>query len=140
MKIPTTERTLTELDHVRLKSLLQRHRHGGASPAVADDIDDLLDEARIVPSTQVAPDVVTMYSQVVVADPATQRRSTVTVCYPPDARPEQGIVSALSPVGRSLLGRRIGELACWFTPAGEQRTARIVAIPFQPEAHGDYTT
>ena len=72
MTTPTTERTLTELDHVRLKSLLQRHRHGGAAPAAVDGIDDMLDEASIVPSTQVAPDVVTMYSQVLVVDPASE--------------------------------------------------------------------
>jgi len=140
MNIPTTERTLTELDHVRLKSLVQRHRHGGAAPAVVDDVDNMLDEAHIVPSTQVSPDVVTMYSKVLVADPVTDQRSTLTVCYPQDARPEEGFVSALSPVGRGLLGLRIGELACWSTPAGEQRTGQIVAILFQPEAHGDFMT
>jgi regulator of nucleoside diphosphate kinase len=139
MNIPTTERTLTELDHVRLKGLVQRHRHG-AAPSVLDDIGDMLDEASIVPSTQVAADVVTMYSKVLVEDPVSGQRSTLTVCYPPDARPEQGFVSALSPVGLGLLGRRNGDLASWSTPSGERRTAKIVAILFQPEAQGDYTT
>jgi len=140
MNIPATERTLTELDPVRLKGLVLRHRHNGTAPALVEDVDSLLDEAHVVPSTQVAPDVVTMYSKVVVADPETGQRSTLTLCYPPDAKPEQGLVSALSPVGRCLLGRRTGELTQWSTPAGELKTARIVAILFQPEANGDFTT
>lgn len=139
MKDSTFDRTLTELDHVRLKSLLQRQRQGGASPEAIEAIDAMLDEASIVPSRQVSPDVVTMYSQVVVLDPATGQRSTLAVCYPADAEPEKGFVSALSPVGWSLLGLRVGEVARWATPAGEEKSAEIVAVLFQPEASGDFT-
>lgn len=139
MKESTTYRTLTELDRVRLKSLLQRHRHGGIAPAQMEAIEDMLDEASVVPSTQVPSDVVTMYSQVVVLDAHTGQRSTLTLCYPHDAEPEQGFVSALSPVGWNLIGLRVGEVARWSTPAGEQKEAEIVAILFQPEASGDYT-
>lgn len=139
MKDSTTDRTLTELDSVRLKSLIQRHRRGGVAPAQMDAIEDMLDEASIVPSTQVSPDVVTMYSRVLLLDAHTGQRSTLTLCYPPDAEPERGFVSALSPVGWSLLGLRVGEVARWSTPAGAQKQAEIVAILFQPEASGDYT-
>lgn len=139
MKITTTERTVTELDHVRLKSLIHRHRHGGAMPAMMEEIEEVLDEASVVPSTQVAPNVVTMNSQVEVRDAASGQRSTLTLCYPPDAAPAEGRVSALSPVGFSLLGLKVGEIARWTTPTGENRAAEIVSILFQPEASGDYT-
>ena len=139
MKNSTTDRTFTELDHVRLKSLIQRHRQGGTAPARVDAIADMLDEASVVPSKQISPDVVTMYSRVVLLDAATGQRSTLTVCYPPDAEPESGFVSALSPVGWSLLGLRVGEIARWSTPAGDQKEAEILAVLFQPEASGDYT-
>jgi regulator of nucleoside diphosphate kinase len=132
MKNSTTDRTLTELDHVRLKSLVQRQRHGGASPAHMDAIEDMLDEAEVLPSTDVSPDVVTMNSQVVVLDATTKQRSTMAVCYPSDAEPEKGVVSVLSPLGCSLLGLQVGEVARWSTPAGEPREAEIVAILGQP--------
>jgi regulator of nucleoside diphosphate kinase len=64
----------------------------------------------------------------------------VTWCYPDDAEPSQGFISVLSPLGASLLGLQAGDVAQWRTPFGEQRTARIVEVLFQPEASGDYTT
>ena len=139
MKTATNDRTLTELDHVRLKNLVQRQRHGGGGPAAVDAIDELLDDATLVPSTQVAPDVVTMYARVRLRDTSTGERSMLTVCYPPDAHAERGFVSVLSPVGGSLIGLRLGDVARWTTPAGEPRAAAIEAILYQPEASGDYT-
>lgn len=139
MTFPHTDRTLTELDHVRLKNLVQRHRQGGEAPDTLDAIEDMLDEAVLVPSTEVSPDVVTMYSTVMLRDTANGQRSTLTVCYPSDAEPDKGFVSALSPLGWSLLGLHVGETPRWVTPAGEARAAEIVAILFQPEASGDHT-
>lgn len=133
MTIPALERTLTELDHVRLTRLLQRQ---AAHPA---PIGELLDLAHVVPSRAVEPDVVTMYSQVQLHDPHSDARSTLTLCYPDDAEPAAGFVSVLSPVGRALLGLRVGEVARWCTPDGGTQSAEIVALLFQPEASGDYT-
>ncbi len=48
-------------------------------------------------------------------------------------------MSVLSPLGLSLLGLRTGSTARWNTPRGP-RTATLLAIAFQPEASGDYTT
>ena len=82
MKPMHTDRTLTELDHVRLKNLVQRQRQGVEATDALDAIEDMLDEALLVPSTRVAPDVVTMYSQVVVAD-ATRRNWLQRLAYRP---------------------------------------------------------
>jgi regulator of nucleoside diphosphate kinase len=136
MALPTWgDRTLTELDHVRLAALLRR---GAASPAVQA----LVDEADLVPSREVGPDVVTMYSQVLVADAggAADARRKLAVCYPADADPEAGFVSVLSPLGAALIGRRVGDRVRWTTRAGAAHEAEIVAVLFQPEASGDYTT
>lgn len=129
------ERTLTELDHVRLTGLLRR-----APAATGSPLDDWLDGADLVPSREVAPDVVTMYSQVLLADALTGARRTLTLVYPADAEPEAGFVSVLSPVGAALLGRRVGTSATWVTPDGRRHAAEIVAVLFQPEASGDYTS
>jgi len=132
------ERTLTELDHVRLSNLLRRDRRGDRASMPPIEIEDLLDGCAVVTSRQVRPDVVTMYSQVLLQDIDTGLRSKLTLCYPADAEPAAGFVSVLSPVGSSLLGLPIGAVARWRTPAGDERGAQIIGIPFQPEASGDY--
>ncbi len=126
------ERLLTELDFARLNNL-----HGGQLPPALEDSLDPLD---LVPSREVPPDVVTMYSQVIVEDLATGKRQKLTLCYPADAEPHLGFISVLSPVGASLLGQRVGGVARWRTPNGDECAAEIAALLFQPEASGDYTT
>ena len=98
---PSQPRTVTELDHVRISNLLRRQpAPGGAASATQV----LLDNADLVPSQDIAPDVVTMYTRVRVADPQTGVQRELTVCYPPDADVGTGFVSVLSPVGAALLG------------------------------------
>ena len=139
MEALTLERTLTELDHVRLLNLVRRDSGDDRFPTPGSAIEQLLDECAIVASRRVPPDVVTMYSQVVLRDLETGRRSNLTLCYPAGAEPAAGFVSVLSPVGASLLGRAVGSVARWSTPAGDERRAEILAILFQPEASGDYS-
>lgn len=139
METLVLERTLNELDHVRLLNLVRRDRRadGRSSPRLA--IEDVLDACIVVPSTRTPPDVVTMYSQVLLQDLASGERSKLTLCYPADAEPADGFVSVLSPVGASLIGLKVGDVARWSTPAGAARAAQIRAILFQPEASGDYS-
>ena len=130
------DRTLTEIDHTRLSRLI---RSGVPSRGDTKSIESILDSALLVPSQDISPDIVTMYSQVVLAFPGGLQKK-LTVCYPEDAQPSDGFVSVLSPAGSSLLGLRVGDLARWRTPTGDEGTAEVVAILFQPEASGDYTT
>ena len=138
MEAVILERTLTELDHVRLLNLLRRDGRGDGSPQQVHAIEDVLDASSLVPSREVEPDVVTMHSQVLLQDTRTGQRNTLTLCYPADAEPAVGLVSVLSPVGSALLGLRVGSVARWSTPAGDERAAEILAILFQPESSGDY--
>lgn len=131
------DRTLTDLDHARLAGLLRR---GHVPDAQASPLAELLDTAEVVAPRAVDPDVVTLYSQVLLRDVADGTSRKFTVCYPADAEPEAGFVSVLSPVGAALLGRRVGQTVHWRTPSGDARHAEIVAVLFQPEASGDYTT
>ena len=138
MNVLARERVLTELDHVRLATLSSRglrDRLPGSSC-----IATVLDDARVVPSRRVAPDIVTMYSQVLLRflDDGIKRK--LTLCYPDDAEPQFGFVSVLSPIGLSLLGQQVGATVRWESPDGSGRTAEVDAILFQPEASGDYTT
>ncbi|MDP2164329.1 MAG: GreA/GreB family elongation factor [Burkholderiaceae bacterium] len=126
------ERLLTEIDFARLNNL-----HSGQLPP---ELVDTLDSLDLVPSREIPPDIVTMYSQVMVEDLASRKRQKLTLCYPIDAEPHQGFISVLSPVGASLLGQRVGAIARWRTPNGDECAAEIATLLFQPEASGDYTT
>jgi regulator of nucleoside diphosphate kinase len=133
------ERLLTQRDHARLSALVQRDPATG-QPRIAHAaaIEAVLDAADLLPSREIPPDVVTMNSQVLVADPATRQRRKFTLRYPDDAAPADGSVSVLSPVGAGLLGLRPGATARWQLPDGAEAAADVLEVLFQPEASGDY--
>jgi regulator of nucleoside diphosphate kinase len=131
------ERTLTELDHVRLQRLILDPALGSASEP--SPISAALDAAQLVPSQKVQPGVVTMCSQVLLADLFSRETFALTLCYPSEANASAGFISVLSPVGSSLIGRRIGDIARWRTPHGQAAAALVAAVLFQPEASGLYT-
>lgn len=137
METTLVERTLTELDHVRLLNLLRRDARGDGSAPPWRAIGDVLDASALVPSREVAPDVVTMDSQLLLQDLQTAQRSTLTLCYPAQADPAAGRVSVLSPVGSALLGLRVGDMARWRGPSGDEKAAEILAVLFQPESSGN---
>ena len=135
--LPSTERTLTQLDYVRLTRLCTL---GGAKSPAHETMLELLQSSDLVASPAIPPTVVTMYSQVLVEDAADGSRLKLTLCYPDDAEPSAGFISVLSPAGLSLLGLQCGQTATWEVPPAGRRNARVVQILFQPEATGDYTT
>ena len=124
------ERTLTDLDHVRLTKLLSQQ---SSSPLAG-----WLEGADVTSARDVPADRVTMYSRVEVVDAHTRCRQVFTICYPADAVPTAGFISVLSPVGASLLGLQVGDVARWLAPDGEACAAQIAAVHYQPEAAGDY--
>lgn len=132
-------RTMTELDHVRLSNMIRRHPVNIPSQN-AETLGSALDNADLVAPEQVSPGTVTMSSQVVIADARTGAQTTLTLCYPHDAAPAGGRISVMSPIGTSLIGLQVGDLASWCGPDGHASSARVVSIPFQPEANGDYLT
>jgi regulator of nucleoside diphosphate kinase len=128
-------RTVTELDHVRLRKLLER-----TPDERGEALHEALDQAALVRAQEVAQDVVTMYTRVRVQDVARRSEQVFTLCYPQDAAPAEGFVSVLSPVGSALLGARLGERVAFARPDGGQAELEVIEILFQPEASGDYTT
>jgi regulator of nucleoside diphosphate kinase len=128
------ERTLTQIDYVRLTRLASLSNHDAS-----DAVQALLENSDLVESSAVPATVITMYSQVLLQSDARTAPDKVTLCYPDDAEPAQGFISVLSPLGAGLLGLQAGDVARWSTPHGEERTARVMEVLFQPEASGDYT-
>ncbi|MET4579939.1 nucleoside diphosphate kinase regulator [Ottowia thiooxydans] len=137
--IQVLRRVITELDHVRIYNLLKR-QFGNTSAPQAEELSEAIDNADLVRPQEIGPDVVTMYSKLRVLDTATGEERIITLCYPPDADAATGMISVLSPVGTSLLGLSVGDVARWHVADGKESAIEIRAIEFQPEAAGDYTS
>jgi regulator of nucleoside diphosphate kinase len=128
----TRELILTQLDAVRLSRVLD---------AQADrELAERIEAADVVPGDRIAADVVTMSSRVTLAPLPSGDERTVTLAYPGDVGAGAERVSVLSPLGRALLGARRGDEIDASLPDGTRRRYLIVAIPYQPEAAGDYLT
>lgn len=137
MTIPRSERTtpniiVTALDLERLQRVIT-----GYASDDADQLDAELERAEVVGAEDVPEDLVTMNSDVVYEDVATGSRRRIRIVYPEKADVERGWVSVLAPLGHALLGLRVGQEIQWRVPRGMRRL-RIVAVPYQPEASGDY--
>jgi len=136
---PLTQRTITELDQVRLEKLLDAH---GTPEPLGDNpaLDELIDLARIVPSQAVPPQVATLNSrlQVQQLSPLGSEQE-ITLCWPQDADAARGAISVHSPVGTALLGLSEGDTAAWRQADGLLAQARLTRVLYQPEANGEYT-
>ena len=125
--------TVTDTDLFRIQRCLGGAR-GEAGPWLLRE----LSRARVVLSSRVPPDVVTMNSRVLLEDVHTRRHREVTLVYPKDADPRQGKLSVLSAAGAALLGLTVGEGMVWPLPSGRVARMRLVEILYQPEAAGDF--
>lgn len=135
----THEIHLTELDVLRLESaLMEILRTSSTEPQGASELEALLDSAAIVPSDSIEPSVVTMNSTVVLEARPSGEQTTLTLVYPKDANTEHSRVSVLSPMGRALLGARVGDLVRVVVPACGERQFVVAALTFQPEASGRF--
>lgn len=112
---------LTEADFANL-SLLQ--------PNAA--LRRLLESARVVPSDAMAPDIVTMNTEVVLRDESSGERRVMRVVFPSDANPSAGLISVLDPVGIQLLGASPRQVIESDLADGRHRL-RIEQVLYQPE-------
>ncbi len=126
---------ITEFDSLRLRTLIASAM-SPESPANAhlDKLQRLLESADTVAPQDVPGDVVTMNSQVRLKDDDKNNEITLSLVFPLDALDDKDIekmkVSVLSPIGLSILGRRVGD-----TLEGRVRVDQLL---YQPEAAGDY--
>lgn len=128
--------TITRTDKLRLTDLiLKTLREGGRDIGHLRDLGEELERAKVVESTEVPPNVVTMNSTVRISDLETGEQFTYTLVYPDRANIDEGRLSILAPVATALLGYRMGDVVEWPVPAGIRRM-RIEELLFQPEATG----
>ena len=96
-----------------------------------------LDRAIVVSPASIQSDVVTMNSQFLIRDLSSNKEFDYTLVFPKRANIEQGLISILSPIGASVLGRSIGDIFEFTTPIGIARM-KMEKIFYQPESSGDY--
>jgi regulator of nucleoside diphosphate kinase len=107
-------------------------RPNGFETAAADALAEVLMEARVVPSGSLPADRVAMNSKVAYREEPGGGRRTVAVVPPGEAKPSAGRISVLSPVGRALLGRRVGSVAAISVPGGRALTIRVLGVERAP--------
>lgn len=89
---------------------------------------ELLAHAEVVPSDAMPPDVVTMNTQVVVAEVPGEGRRVLRVVFPADADPATGRIAVTAPLGMALLGARAGQVV-----QDGARRLRVERVLYQPE-------
>lgn len=129
---------MTERDISRLEDLIAvAEQLGGHDRKDLESLAGELEQAEVVLSEEVPPNVVTMNSKVVLCDLATSKKKTYTLVFPNDANIDSGAISILAPVGTAVLGYAKGDVVEWAVPSGMRRIL-IEDVLYQPEAAGDY--
>ncbi len=124
---------ITDSDLGKIHQALERH--GSSLPdALVDALEAELSRAELVPSEQIPHDVVTMNSRVLFENETTGERREVQLVFPEDVA--DGRISIFAPVGAALLGLSVGDRLEWPLPSGRSIALRVLAVPYQPEAHG----
>jgi regulator of nucleoside diphosphate kinase len=127
---------ITEADYGRLQRLIETFRyfpHWDVHHLNA--LEEEIESATIVRSSDVPENLVTMNSRVRVKDLANGREMTYQIVFPKDADLARNRISVLAPIGTALLGYRAGDIVEWQVPAGIRRL-QILAVEYQPEAAG----
>jgi len=130
MKAPDI--VMTHSDHQKLSALLLDPP--ASVQMTAERLDEELSRARVVASSAVGSDVVTMNTRVIVEELTSNARRIVTVVYPDEADHEEGLVSIFSPLGSALIGLRAGQTIEWSLRGGPPARYRVGAVLYQPEA------
>ena len=128
--------TITARDHERLTRIASAFV--GRSPDTSDmglTLVDELDRARIVDSSEVPPDVVTMNSRVeFYFDGDKTGRRVVTLVYPGEQDIAEGRISVHTPVGIALLGLTEGQSIEWMARPGTLRRLTVTKVVHQTAA------
>ncbi|MFA9479758.1 nucleoside diphosphate kinase regulator [Phycisphaerales bacterium AB-hyl4] len=129
---------ITSKDLERLRELIRHSRKSHTEDhAYLLALEQELNQAEVVESGAVPPEVVTMNSTVLVRVDGSRRGQTWTIVYPEHADMDEDRVSVLAPLGTALLGYRVGDTVEWDVPAGRRRY-RIAKVIHQPEAAGEF--
>jgi transcription elongation factor GreA len=83
------------------------------------ELEGILKNAKVIADDAAAPDVVSMGRTVTVREVDMDGEEQYTIVGPPEADPAKGRISNESPMGKALLGKRIGQRVAVTSPGGE---------------------
>ncbi len=132
----TRRRWVTEHDAARLNALLAKVRTLPSETyveAYQHKLQRLLKTANVVTPFDVPPDVVTMNSQVRLRNDEEDIETDLFLVFPADACGSDRMkpkLSIFTQTGLAMLGRRVGDRI--------DDRLRIIDLPYQPEAAGDF--
>lgn len=128
---------VTQYDYDRLNELLDIiKKDNSKDQGFIVKLRNEINRAKIVSSTKIAGNVVTMNSRVLLQDLNTHHEFSCQVVFPSNADLESGKISVLAPVGTALLGYKVGDIIKWEVPSGV-RKLKIKEMLYQPESEGD---
>ena len=128
---------VTVNDYRRLIGLMEFASLKAKMPQIAEQLDNALMSAKMLPPENISSSVITMDSRVLIRDLSSGREAELTIAYPKDADNRQGKISVFSEIGIALLGQQGGDTVSWKVPAGNGQF-EILKITYQPEAVGKY--
>ena len=102
-------------------------RHQGFIAGKMAELQAILDRARIVEEAGPGADVVGMGSKVTLRDLDYDEELVYTLVGSYEADPTSGHISSSSPVGKALMGRKVGDAIAVNTPGGKANY-EIVAL------------
>ncbi|ELN6932373.1 nucleoside diphosphate kinase regulator [Vibrio navarrensis] len=125
---------VSTLDMDRISTLLEKATQWSAE---LEKLEDELDRATVMASSDMPSDVVTMNSTVCFKFVGSDNSMEKTLVYPDQVRSSEDI-SIFAPVGSALLGLSVGQQLTWPMPGGQERTIEIIDVVYQPERAGDF--
>ncbi|MBE3652388.1 nucleoside diphosphate kinase regulator [Vibrio navarrensis] len=125
---------VSTLDMDRISTLLEKATQWSAE---LEKLEDELDRATVMASSDMPSDVVTMNSTVRFKFVGSDNSIEKTLVYPDQVRSSEDI-SIFAPVGSALLGLSVGQQLTWPMPGGQEKTIEIIDVVYQPERAGDF--
>jgi regulator of nucleoside diphosphate kinase len=125
---------ITDQDFRQLRQMLEHTTFTSAQDRMhLQALEEEIENAGVVPSDKIPPDVVTMHSRVRISDMRTGEQMIFRLVYPHEANYADKRISVLAPIGMALLGYSAGTEIEWKVPSGSRRL-RIEAVEHQPQA------
>ena len=81
----------------------------------------VLENARVLDTTRIAPNTVGLLSKVEMTNLVNNALMTYTLVSPHEANIQERKISVKSPIGQALLGKKVGDIVEVRVPAGTQR-------------------
>ncbi|MFC8532488.1 GreA/GreB family elongation factor [Streptomyces sp. NPDC057249] len=130
------QRLREELQHLREEELprlnnatsYEEKERKGMINARISFIEQTLERAKIVDPTQMTGDMVVFGATVELIDPDSGKTWRVQIVGQEEADEQQGRISMTSPLGRTLIGRKAGDVVKYITPSGEGGEAEIEEV------------